>query len=319
MNRDPITLVDLHPEIASLRREVLSGLRKPQKELPAKLFYDERGSRLFEEITRLPEYYLTRSEISILEQNAGEIVSIFGKHCTLVELGSGNSVKARILLDRIGESARYMPVDISLPSLREAAAAIAADYPGIEVVAVCADYTMPFELPRSHGPGRQVIFFPGSTVGNFQPAAAKEFFRETARMLQPGDGMLIGVDLKKDPARLHAAYNDARGVTAEFNRNILRRINEELAADFDADSFEHVAHYDERRGRIEMHLRSPRAHSVTVDGEKVAFRMGETIHTENSYKYEVGEFHELFEGSGLQPLKVWVDPEGLFSVHYLNV
>lgn len=317
--RATIDVIDLQPVIADFRDEVLAGLRKERKELAAKFFYDRRGSELFEKITRLPEYYLTRTEIGILDANAEEIVSLLGDDFALVEYGSGSSTKVRILLDQLTGHATYMPIDISLLYLRESAEKLHSAYPDISVVAVCADYTEPFEIPRFDSYARRIIFFPGSTVGNLEPHLAERFFRDTAELLQKGDGMIIGVDLRKDKTVLDAAYNDEAGVTAEFNLNVLRRINTELGADFDLDGFQHVAFYNEQEGRIEMHLRSRRRQTVTIGGEKIRFAPGESIHTENSYKYSIDGFRALLSRSGFEPVKVWTDAAELFSVHYLVV
>ena len=318
-DRADIDLINLHPEVSSFRDEVLQGLQKPQKELPAKLFYDRVGSQLFEEITTLPEYYLTRTEIGILDSNADEIVRRMGSDFVLIEYGSGSSRKVRILLDQLTTSATYMAIDISLLYLKESAERLNDAYPDITVVAVCADYTKPFEIPECDSYQKRVIFFPGSTVGNFEPYLARKFFRDTASILRPGDGMLIGVDLKKDPEILHAAYNDAAGVTARFNLNILEHINRELDADFDLDRFEHVAFYNSVDGRIEMHLRSTTSQVVHIGGEEIAFRAGETIHSENSYKYSIEDFRALIADTGFAHETVWTDEQNLFSVHYLSV
>ena len=319
VNRAAVDLIDLQPELSSFRDEVLHGLSKPQKELPAKFFYDRLGSQLFEEITTLPEYYLTRTEIGILDANADEIVRRMGSNFALIEYGSGSSRKVRILLDQMTTSATYMPIDISLLYLKESAERLSDAYPDITVVAVCADYTKPFEIPKCDSFAKRVIFFPGSTVGNFEPYLARKFFHDTALTLRRGDGMLIGVDLKKDPAILHAAYNDSRSVTARFNFNILEHINRELHADFDISSFEHLAFYNGEAGRIEMHLRSTRVQEVLIGPKVIRFAADETIHTENSYKYSVEDFQKLISGTGFTPEVVWMDEQKLFSVHYLTV
>jgi len=312
-------LINLHPRKESFLEEVVAGLRKPQKELPAKFFYDKRGSELFEEITRLPEYYLTRTEVEILDQNAEEMVRLMGEDFLLVEFGSGSSTKVRILLDQMQGKAAYTPIDISLLYLKESAQALGADYPEVQVTAVCADYTKPFLIPEGENFGKRVVFFPGSTVGNFEPNLARKFFRDTARRLRQNDTMLIGVDLQKDRRILSDAYNDSAGVTAAFNRNILQRINRELGADFVLDRFDHLAFYNEAEGRIEMHLRSRGAQNVTIGSDSFSFRDQETIHTENSYKYTIDSFQDLLKGTGFEPEKVWTDPQSLFSVHYLKV
>lgn len=312
-------LIDLHPKKESFRDEVVAGLGKLRKELPAKFFYDKRGSELFEEITRLPEYYVTRTEIEILDQNAEEMIRLMGENFLLVEFGSGSSTKVRILLDQMQGKAAYTAIDISLLYLKESAQALGADYPEVQVTAVCADYTRPFLIPEGDDFEKRVAFFPGSTVGNFEPHLARKFFRDTARRLRQNDTMLIGVDLQKDRRILHAAYNDSAGITAAFNKNILLRINRELGADFDPDRFDHAAFYNEKENRIEMHLRSRGDQKVTIGADTFAFRDQETIHTENSYKYTVESFHELLKETGFEPEKVWMDPRKLFSVHYLKV
>ncbi|MEO8216611.1 MAG: L-histidine N(alpha)-methyltransferase [Acidobacteriota bacterium] len=319
MAPEPISVINLHPVQSDARAEVLEGLSKAQKELPAKFFYDRAGSVLFEEITALPEYYLTRTEISILDEHAEEMVAMFGSSFALIEYGSGSSRKVRILLDQLSGHAIYMPVDISLLYLKESAEKVNDAYPDVTVVAVCADYTQPFEIPTADEYDKRVIFFPGSTVGNLESNLARMFFRDTARLLKSGDGMLIGVDLKKDPAILNAAYNDSRGVTAAFNLNILRRINRELQADFDVEQFEHLAFYNEEKGRIEMHLRSRIAQEVRLNSHRISFREGETIHTENSYKYSMDDFARLLQDTGFVPVRTWTDQQELFSVHYLAV
>ena len=319
MPTDSLSVINLHPVQSDARAEVLEGLSKPQKELPAKFFYDQTGSILFEEITSLPEYYLTRTEISILDEHAEEMVAMFGPSFALIEYGSGSSRKVRILLDQLSGRAIYMPVDISLLYLKQSAAKLNDAYPNVTVVAVCADYTQPFEIPSADEYDKRVIFFPGSTVGNLEPGLARTFFRDTAKLLKPGDGMLIGVDLKKDSSILNAAYNDSRGVTARFNLNILSRINRELHSDFDVEQFEHVAFYNESESRIEMHLRSRIAQEVHINSHRISFREGETIHTENSYKYSIEDFRRLLRDTGFTPVQVWTDPQNLFSVHYLAV
>jgi len=319
MTNSPLELINLHPKKESFREEVVTGLRKSKKELPAKFFYDKRGSELFEEITRLPEYYVTRTEIEILDLNAEEMVSLMGENFLLVEFGSGSSTKVRILLDQMQGKAAYTPIDISLLYLKESAQALGEAYPEVQVTAVCADYTRPFLIPEGESFEKRVVFFPGSTVGNFEPHLAEKFFRDTARRLRQNDTMLIGVDLQKDRNILHKAYNDSAGITAAFNKNILQRINRELGADFDLNRFEHAAFYNENANRIEMHLRSNGNQKVNIGPDSFEFRNGETIHTENSYKYTIEGFHELLRGTGFEPERVWTDPQNLFSVHYLKV
>jgi dimethylhistidine N-methyltransferase len=309
---------DLKPDPGSFFEEVVAGLSAPQKYLEPKHFYDPRGSRLFEAICRLPEYYPTRTEIAIMREHAGDFARRIGRGCTLIEYGCGSGRKTGLLIDAL-QPALYMPIDIAGVQLRSAAARLARAHPGLEVVAVCADYTRKLALPPlgGHAGRRRVIYFPGSTIGNFDPEEARRFMSRARRLAGPGGAMLIGVDLKKDPAVLHAAYNDARGVTAAFNLNLLVRINRELGADFNPSGFRHLAFYNAAAGRIEMHLESLVAQRVRLAGKVFRFRRGETIHTENSYKYSVTEFQRLARRAGYAPDQCWVDARALFSVHYL--
>jgi L-histidine Nalpha-methyltransferase len=310
---------DLAPGEESFRDAVLAGLGSEPKTLPCKFFYDARGSALFEQICNVPEYYLTRTEIGILERFAGNIASQVGPNARLVELGSGASVKVRILLQALETPAGYVAIDISRDHLREAAAQLATDFPGLPVIAVCADYTRPFDLPALPGPpGKPVGFFPGSTIGNFEPAAVVRFLRNCAELLGPRGELLIGVDLKKDPAILNAAYNDKAGFNAAFNLNLLERINRELDADIDVARFAHVAFYNPELGRMELYLESLDAQDAVIAGRRVSFVAGERIHTENSYKYAIGEFQALASRAGFRPVDVWCDDDRLFSVHYLR-
>jgi L-histidine Nalpha-methyltransferase len=310
---------DLAPGEESFRDAVFLGLGRSPKTLPCKFFYDERGSALFEEICRLPEYYLTRTEIAILERHAGAIAAEIGPHARLIELGSGASIKVRILLRALADPAAYVAVDISREWLREAAGELAADFPDLPVVAVCADYTRTFPLPPLPGPeGKRVGFFPGSTIGNFEPEAVVRFLRHCAELLGPGGEMLIGADLKKAPAILNAAYNDSAGKNAAFNLNLLVRINRELDGDIDVGRFAHVAFYNDVAGRVELYLQSCAAQSATIAGRRFAFAAGERIHTENSYKYSIDEFRALAVRAGFRPVDTWTDPNHLFSVHYLR-
>jgi dimethylhistidine N-methyltransferase len=310
---------DLAPGEESFRDAVFAGLGRQPKTLPCKFFYDERGSALFEEICRLPEYYLTRTEIAILEEYAGAIAARLGPYARLIELGSGASVKVRILLQALAEPAAYVPVDISREHLREAARGLAADFPGLPIIAVCADYTRPFPMPPLPGPaGKRVGFFPGSTIGNFEPEAVVRFLSHCGELLGPGGEMLIGVDLKKDQAILNAAYNDRAGVNAAFNLNLLARINRELAGDLAIGRFAHVAFYNAAEGRMELYLESRAAQSATIAGRRFDFAEGERIHTENSYKYAVAEFRALAARAGFTAVHTWTDSDQLFSVHYLR-
>ena len=319
MDGGVFTFHDLAPSEESFRDAVFAGLGREPKTLPCKFFYDARGSALFEGICEVPEYYLTRTEIGILEDYAGEIARHIGAHCRLIELGSGSSRKVRILLEALETPAAYVPVDISRDYLREAAARLAADFPDLSVVAVCADYTRPFALPPLPGPpGKRVGFFPGSTIGNFEPEAVVRFLAHCAELLGPAAEMLIGVDQKKDPAILDAAYNDRAGLNAAFNLNLLARINRELGGDLDVAGFEHLAFYNEEAGRMELYLKSLRDQTATIAGRHFRFAEGERIHTENSYKYAIPEFHTLAARAGFRAVHTWTDKNELFSVHYFR-
>ncbi len=309
---------DLHPDTDRFLDDVMAGLSRPQKALPPKYFYDAHGCALFEAICGLPEYYLTRAEIALMRGQVGDMARHLGPARVLIEYGSGSGRKTRILIDAI-EPVAYVPIDIAREQLGATAAEIAREFPRLRVIAVCADYSRPLALPELDdlGARRRIVYFPGSTIGNFTPAEATAFLAGAREQAGAGGGLLIGVDLKKDAARLDAAYNDARGVTAGFNLNLLARINRELGANFDLSAFCHRAFYDEAAGRIEMHLESVKAQAVTINGREFRFREGETIHTENSYKYSVREFHELARAAGLAPVEYWTDAERLFSVHYL--
>lgn len=300
-----------------MREEIMEGLRQPQKMIPSKFFYDERGSELFEKITGLDEYYPTRTEKKILKKNIDAITDRIGSDSVLVELGSGSSTKTRLLLDHLPDLAAYVPVDISQDYLLETVRSLKQEYPDLIIKPVCADYTKPFGIPDIGRPfDYYVLFYPGSTIGNFRPERAQQFLETISRLLVPGGGLLIGVDLKKDPSLLEAAYNDTEGVTAEFNKNMLSRLNRELDADFDIEQFKHRAFYNEAEGRIEMHLVSLCDQSARLNGEIVRFEKGETIHTENSYKYSLDEFAALVS-DWFEVEKVWTDEEGLFSLQYL--
>jgi dimethylhistidine N-methyltransferase len=311
---------DFHPEVEDFKSAVVAGLSRAPKELPCKFFYDEHGSTLFDAICALDEYYPTRTEIGLLQAHAPRMAELIGENCQLIEFGSGSSVKVRILLGALKSVAAYTPVDISREHLLKSAADLAQQFPDVEVMAVCADYTRPFTVPRPRTmpDARRVIFFPGSTIGNFTPDHAHEFLAATAKVAGPGGGLFIGVDLKKDPKILEAAYNDREGVTAAFNLNLLLRINRELGADFDLSSWRHGAQYVESAGRIEMHLVSQRRQTVHLDGSSFSFAAGETIHTENSYKYSLDEFRALGRAAGLTPIEAWTDSHNLFSVHFFR-
>jgi dimethylhistidine N-methyltransferase len=308
---------DYHPEPADMRAEVIKGLSEGQKRIAPKFFYDRRGSQLFDAITELPEYYPTRTEIGILRSHGAEMADLVGRGALLVELGSGSSLKIRVLLNALQPSV-YVPVDISREHLLESATDLAGSFPGLEVHAACADYSVPFDLPvEPHGDGR-AAFFPGSSIGNFDPGEAFRFLQRVGALVGSGGKLLIGVDLVKDAETLRAAYNDARGITADFNLNLLRRINRELGADFDLSLFEHDAFFNEREKRIEMHLVSRAVQNVRVAGRRFTFQEGESIHTENSYKYTVEGFRSLAREAGFEAERCWTDPNRLFSVHCLR-
>jgi dimethylhistidine N-methyltransferase len=303
---------------ATLRDEVLQGLAAHPRRIAPKFFYDARGSRLFDAICELPEYYPTRTEMAILSGCAPEIRQLAGPDCTLIELGSGASRKIRLLLEGL-RPRRYMGIDISREFLLESVQHLAQDYPWLEVHAACADFSRNLDLPDCAGTERKLAFFPGSTIGNFEPYEALAFLQRVRRLLQPEGALLVGVDLKKDPRILHAAYNDSQGLTAAFNLNLLERLRTELDAQLDPRGFRHHAFYNAGAGRIEMHLVSQRAQDILVCGQRFRFKAGDSIHTENSYKYSVAEFHAIARRAALQPVCVWLDPDRLFSVHYLGV
>jgi dimethylhistidine N-methyltransferase len=296
--------------------EVLAGLSAKPKQLPAKYFYDLAGSALFERITQLPEYYPTRCELALLRDNAPAIASLFPPSCALFEFGAGSSKKARILLGAAATVEAYVPVDISGDFLQQDAAQLRRDFPRLAVHPVIADFTVGFEVPPPLARLPRVGFFPGSTIGNFEHHEAVRFLRHAGETLGEGAVLVIGVDLIKDVSVLFRAYNDAEGVTAKFNLNLLARINRELGTNFDLAAFEHHACYNRDRNRIEMHLASVKRQKVRVNGKTINFRLGETIHTENSYKYTIESFQALAQGAGWRPVKVWSD--GLFSVHAIR-
>ena len=309
---------DYHPRPSDFLAEVIEGLRQSPKRIAPKFFYDERGSRLFEQITELPEYYPTRTEQDILQNNAEEIARVVGRNCLLVEPGSGNCEKVRLLLDVLRPQA-YIPMDISREHLRKAAQMISMDYPWLDVHAACIDFTQPLDFSFCPPEAQRIAFFPGSSIGNFEPDDAVEFMHQVAQGVGHGGGMLIGVDLKKDRAILDAAYNDAAGVTARFNLNLLARINRELGANFVLDRFEHRAFYNAGAGRIEMHLISRDKQIVVIDDRIISLEQGESIRTEHSYKYTIEEFQKLAAQAGFMPIYVWTDKDALFSVHYFEV
>jgi len=308
---------DLTPA-PSFARDVVAGLTAHPKRLSPKYFYDKTGAQLFEAITALPEYYLTRCELEILEERAREMARLFPVSSALIEFGSGSSRKVRILLASVPMITAYVPVDISSEMLIQEAQELRRDYPRLAVLPVEADFTQPFALPSAVAGLGHTGFFPGSTIGNFEPQEAVAFLRHAGRMLGRGATLIIGVDLVKDASTLHAAYNDAAGLTAKFNLNLLARINRELGADFDLGKFDHRAFYNAERHRIEMHLVSRKRQNVDVAGQRIEFQIGETIHTENSYKYTLDYFTALARGAGWSSLAVWTDAEANFSIHALT-
>lgn len=307
--------------LSTFEHDLIAGLSKTPRSVSPKYFYDAAGSALFDRICTLPEYYPTRTELRILSENQAEIAHAIGPNADLIEFGAGSLTKVRLLIDAFEADAaprRYLPIDISGEHLEGAAESLRASYPRLTVQPIVADYTLPLALPRdAAGPGRRAGFFPGSTLGNFTPDEALSFLRTAANLLR-GGGMLIGVDLVKDPAVLHDAYNDAQGVTAAFNLNLLQRANTELGADFNIDGFSHYAMYNPVVRRIEMHLVCLRGQTVTVADRQFVFREGDTIHTESSHKFTLAGFRKLAVDAGFLPGAVWTDKDKLFSVHWLN-
>jgi dimethylhistidine N-methyltransferase len=296
---------------------VLDGLSRPLKSLPCRFFYDERGSDLFEEITQLAEYYPTRTEAAILEAHASEMAESLPTHGILVEFGSGSSLKTEILLRHLPQLAAYVCIDVSDSALEAAKSRLAARFPALDVRPIAGDFSRAVTLPADLAERPKTGFFPGSTIGNLAPADAVRLLQAFATGLAPDGRLIVGVDLKKDARLLHMAYNDSRGITAAFNLNLLARINRELAGTFDLDAFQHEAVYNPREGRIEMYLKSKCRQVAGVLGHPFHFGAGERIHTENSYKYTLGQVHDLARSADWQPLRVWTDQDKLFSVHEL--
>jgi dimethylhistidine N-methyltransferase len=309
---------DFSPDLGDFRRELTAGLSAAKKAIPCRFLYDARGSALFDRICKLPEYYPTRTELGILRAIAPEVAERIGPAAAMIELGGVNSSKARILLDALEEPAAYIPIDISREHLRASAEALHAEKPGLSVLAVCADYTQPFDLPTAPGGGARLGFFPGSTIGNLQPDEAAAFLAAWAQRLGPGSAMVVGVDLRKDRAILEPAYDDAQGVTAAFSKNLLVRANRELGADFVVDAFAHRARYDSARGRIEIHLESLDDQAVHLGDRIFTFAKGERVHVEDSCKYSIEGFKALARAAGFRPTAHWTDAQELFSVHYLE-
>ena len=316
-----VQVFDSPDRLKSFRDDVFEGLSRQQKELPCKYFYDNRGSELFNTICGLDEYYPTRTETALLQAHGREMADLIGPGVCLIEFGCGALLKTRLLLDALRSPAAFVPIDISADHLLQSAAALAADYPNLEVLPVVADFTRPVKLPdkAQKASENRIGFFPGSTIGNFDHAGAADFLATVADMVGGGGALLIGVDLKKDEDILVRAYDDAQGVTAAFNRNVLERINRELGGCFDIETFRHRALYNGAEGRIEMHLVSEKDQTVTVHDRDFTFTEGETIHTEDSYKYHVEEFSSFAARAGFRSARTWVDGDGLFSLHYLTL
>jgi dimethylhistidine N-methyltransferase len=313
-------LHDLAPSPDSFLADVRRGLRFRPKQLPCKYFYDEAGSRLFEEICELDEYYLSRADLAIVRRHAAEMAGLLRPDCLLIEYGNGSSVKTRLILEHLQEPAGYVPIDIAGEQLRHSALVLARCLPELDILPVWADFTALTHVPADgKRPRRRVVYFAGSTIGNFTPEESVQLLKQTSRLVGPGGGLLLGADLKKDPAILHAAYNDRRGVTAAFNRNLLVRINRELGADFAPDQFWHHALYDPQEGRIEMHLVSRCDQKVGLAGDVFSVAEGETICTEYSYKYSLHDLEQLAATAGWRVERVWLDERKMFSVLYLEV
>jgi len=322
MAGDPLTAPQpvAPPESPDFLADVIAGLSSNPRTLPCKYFYDERGAALFQKICELPEYYVTRTEIDILDRNRNEIASQLGPDIQLIGLGTGAGTKTRILIDALEKPAVYIPVDISEKQLRESTALFRKIFPELEILPVCADYLQPVVLPSPrHKPARNIVYFPGSTIGNFEPNQAVEFLRRIANVCRGGGGLLIGVDLKKEHQVLEAAYNDGAGVTAQFNLNLLERVNRELGADFDLDQWWHRAIYNSNAGRIEMYLTSEIDQFVHLDEHKFHFRRGDKIITEFSYKYAPDEFAALAAKAGFEFIRMWTDDARLFGIFYLTI
>ena len=319
MNGSPLVLDRSElDDRAEFKDAVLSGLQRTPRSIPSKFLYDARGSALFDAICELPEYYLTRTEAKILRGCADDIARLAGPGCALVEFGSGSSVKSRLLIEAMRDLAAYVPIDISRQHLDATAGRLRRDYPGLNVEPVCADYMALDRLPADVSAARRRMgFFPGSTIGNLEPVEAIAFLRRARGLLGEGGALVLGADLKKDPRRLHDAYNDAAGVTAQFTLNLLRRMNRELDANFDLAAFAHEAFYNPGEGRIEIYFRSLKPQTVTVAGRSFVFREGERVHTEYSYKYDDAGIDQLARSAGFAIARTWTDPERLFAVVYL--
>jgi len=309
---------DRHATLAALRSAVRDGLRGSPKTLPAALFYDARGAALFEEITQLPEYYLTRTEHSILERHAGDLAARVGSNAAIIEFGSGAAIKVRYLLSALRDAAAYIPVDVSREQLQSVSMERALEYPDVPVLPVWADYSEPFDLPDIPDAARRIGFFPGSTIGNMHPDEAGAFLRRVRETVGDDGGLILGVDRRKDPRLLNAAYNDAAGVTAEFNLNALTHLNREFEATFVRSSFRHKAFFNEKDSRIEMHLEALSPQHVLVNGQSVTFAVGETVRTECSYKYDRPRLDAVVSAGGFRIAQLFTDAKQWFWVAWLE-
>lgn len=315
---DNVVFSDLHPRVGDRRLEIINGLQREQKSINPKFFYDIRGSELFEQITELPEYYPTRTERQILNRNSQAMAECCGQNCVLIEPGSGSSEKVRLLLDSL-KPAAYVPMDISADFLKQSATQLAAEYPWLNIQAVCTDFAAQEKEPEGLPGGKRVIFYPGSTLGNMKPADATDFLKNLGHWLKRDGGVLIGIDQHKPIRILESAYNDEQGTTALFNLNILSNINNITGANFSADHFRHHAFYNEEKYRIEMHLVSKVDQVVELGDTELRFTRGETIHTENSYKYTPESFQVIAQSAGFAIRSSWSDEQKLFGVHYLEL
>ncbi|MFZ3579551.1 L-histidine N(alpha)-methyltransferase [Virgibacillus sp. DJP39] len=317
VNQNSRNITDLSPKQDDMFTNVINGLTSNPKTIAPKYLYDELGSKLFEKITDLDEYYQTRTEFDILNQSHVSITKLMGKDVDLIELGSGSSTKTHVLLDEANLNS-YMPIDISTTILTSTVDQLEKDYPMLKIHGILADYTQAFSLPELGG-NKKVVFFPGSTIGNFEPFEEAMFLKQLSNTLDKGDGLLIGLDLRKDKHIIEKAYNDKQGITAAFNKNLLTRINRELHADFQLENFYHHAYYNVEKSRLEMHLVSNVKQTVHLQDHKIDFAENENIHTENSYKYSINSFQKLCMKCGFKPVEVFEDKNKWFSVHYLEV
>lgn len=319
-NLKEIEIIDFEPRQSNILKEILVGLSKSQKTIDPKYLYDKKGAEIFEAICEVPEYYPTRTEASILKNNSREMARFMGPDVTLIEPGSGSGEKVRYLLKEMNNPRAYIPIEIARDILTRMTGELHDEFPDLKVIPVCADFNQNLEMPLSVGNdnGKKVIFFPGSTIGNFHPDDAVSFLKRAGKLIGENGGLLIGVDLKKDKEKFQLAYDDPAGVTRDFNLNLLERLNREVDASFDLENFEHKAFYNEELGRVEMHLRSKVPQLVRVHETMFRFREGETIHTECSYKYTAEEFCELAAKAKFHIRKFWKDPEQLFCVYYFE-